>query len=606
MKLTRRQLSLLIENYLIAEGRKDRDWIKDLNITDEDKALYLDGESQGLKIQDMSWIHNNRGEYDLFHSINSVLKYKKIPEAFKQNLKVKAERIGDATLLKKLNLSGFDSIQSLDEFISESDQYIEDSSALSRKKFVPLETGDDLEIVGEAGPWTVILPTTIRGSVSCDYTTPKETTWCTTVRSGQNLFYHYVSDGEVDIMLFYIMDYTRSPSIPGNNDSRLSLGVVNRAPVFDGTPGGLSVDASNGGYFEEDLKDYLGEYYDEVMDLINASVQKHDGVSPALKTVQRAATNLDLLLKIIKDYTEDARKDFIKNVLKQDNILPDILNYFSNDSDADIRAMVASNKKTPAETLIKIVEGDRDGLLFTGNLVKSIAQNPSMPGEILASLYNKTTSDSQMSKWDRFNIQREIAKNPSTPVNLLTDIFNTFKEKMNSNDPEATKFGDLMLGDLSENPSLPQQILEELFNNDVYLTSSIKHSMALNPSLPAHILEKLANDESFMVRAYTARNPKLPEDIMERLSEDDHETVRSSVAYWTKDPNILDKLADDESWRTRERVAKNKSTSESTLEKLINDRSPDARMYAKINLRNRSRNRQVNERKRYSLKFLYN
>ena len=180
MKLTRKQLNLLIENYLISEGRRDRDYIELLSVSDEDKKLYLDAELKGLKIQDISWIQKNRDTFDLFHVIQSVLAYKKIPEAFKQNLKTKAERTGDVTLIKKLNLSGFNSIQALDAFIEEANQFMQDSNALSRSKFVPLETGDDLEIVGEAGPWTVILPKTIRGSVSCDARVSKDTTWCTT------------------------------------------------------------------------------------------------------------------------------------------------------------------------------------------------------------------------------------------------------------------------------------------------------------------------------------------------------------------------------------------------------------------------------------------
>ena len=560
MKLTRRQLSLLIENYLITEGRRDREHIERLNITDEDKKLYLNGESQnpGLKIQDVSWIQNNKGTFDLFHSIQSVLAYKKIPDAFKQNLKTKAERTGDPTLLNKLNLSGFDSIQALDAFIDEANEFMQDSNALSRSKFVPLETGDDLEIVGEAGPWTVILPKTIRGSVSCDARTSKDTTWCTTKRSGQNLFYHYVGQGEINMMLFYIMDYYRKPDDPtqsrqfpfeANNDSRISLGVVNSKPRMNGKDGGLSVDASNKGYEKEDLEYALGEYYDQVMSLIESSVEKHGGISPALKTVQRAATNLDLLLKIIKDYDEQSRKVFVIKTLDQDNVSVDILNYFSNDSDKQIQGAVARNKKTPTEILSKMIEGDK----ALSPIGAEVARNPSTPIRLLISLHDMTKNS-----WESPNDRKK---------NVTTDNFVKH---------------DILKG-LASNPSTPTEILNDIFNT--YATASsrtagdISSELAQNTNLPPGMLKELGNSDSPLVRYYIAANSLTP-----------------------LDESLLEKLANDRESYVRIAVASNKATPTYILEKLKNDWASDVRIEAEENLRNR----QINERKRYSLKFLYN
>ena len=47
-----------------------------------------------------------------------------------------------------------------------------------------------VEKLGKVGPWTILFPTTTRGSVSCDIS-GKETDWCTAKRTGQNLFLHY-------------------------------------------------------------------------------------------------------------------------------------------------------------------------------------------------------------------------------------------------------------------------------------------------------------------------------------------------------------------------------------------------------------------------------
>jgi hypothetical protein len=614
MKLTRRQLNRLIENYLITEGRRDRDWIEALSISEEDKEEYRQAEAQGLKITELSWIEKVRGTEPIRDIIPDVLEFKK-PE-FINKIKTKSKRLNDPSLLNRLNLSVkiYPSVNSLRAMIEEINV---DISGLDRSKFVPLETGDDLEIVGKAGPWTVILPKTIRGSISCDARTSKDTTWCTTKRSGQNLFYHYVGQGAVNMMLFYIMDYSRKPDNPvenrqfpfkANNDSRISLGVVNSKPRMDGTNGGLSVDASNTGYEQDDLEYALGEYYDQVMSLINSSVQKHGGVSPALKTVQRAATNLDLLLKIIKDYDEEARSKFVIKTIEQDNVSVDVLKYFSNDQNEWIQRAVASNKNTPAETLSKMVEDDKD----LTKISEEIAQNPFTPGLLLTSLYKKIKDREHTGGYGasmaRSAIQKSLAKNPSTPEETLFDIFNDSKTAMMGYSVQAL---------LAQNTNLPPDLLQELGNGE---STRARSYIAVNPLTPTDLLEKLADDEDELVRMRAVMNPKLKPETMIRLSDDEEANVRAQVAYNTKDPKLLEKLSNDLTPFVRAKVAMNKATPKSALEKLKNDKDPDVRMYSEENLNDLpdpyiqdfqnlnlpDHPNQVNESKRYSLKFLYN
>jgi len=619
MRLTRRQLNRLIENYLIAEGRRDRDWIEALSISEEDKEEYRQAEIQGLKIPELSWVEKVRGTEPIRDIIPDVLEFKK-PE-FINKVKIKSKRLNDPSLLNRLNLSVkiYPTVNSLRAMIEEINV---DISGLDRSKFVPLETGDDLEIVGKAGPWTVILPKTIRGSVSCDARVSKDTTWCTTKRSGQNLFYHYVGRGEINMMLFYIMDYNRNPDDPtkrqvspfvDNNDSRISLGVVNSTPQMDGRNGGLSVDASNTGYEKDDLEYALGEYYDQVMSLINSSVQKHGGVSPGLKTVQRAATNLDLLLKIIKDYDEEARKVFIIKTLDQDNVSVDILNYFSNDSDEWVQRAVASNKKTPTETLTKMVEDDKD----LTKISEEIAQNPSTPGLLLTSLYKKIKDREHTGGYSasmaRSAIQKSLAKNPSTPEETLFDIFNDSKKATMGYSVQAL---------MAQNTNLPLEILQALGSGESTLARSY---IAVNPLTPTDLLEELANDEDELVRMRATMNPKLKPETLIRLSDDEVANVRAQVAYNTKDPKLLEKLSNDSTPFVRAKVAINDATPDSILEKLSKDRDRDVRNYSDSALRDRRSGLQprvpdqiqplvpdqiilpdqVNERKRYSLKFLF-
>jgi hypothetical protein len=412
------------------------------------------------------------------------------------------------------------------------------------------------------------------------------------------------------------MDYSRKPDNPvedrqfpfeANNDSRISLGVVNSKPRMDGTNGGLSVDASNTGYEQDDLEDVLGSYYDQVMSLINASVQKHGGVSPALKTVQRAATNLDLLLKIIKDYDEEARKVFLIKVFNQDDISVDVLNYFSNDSDEWVLRAVASNKKTPTETLRKMVEADKD----LNKIGEEIARNPSTPGLLLTSLYKKIKDREHTGGYSatmaRSAIQKSLAKNPSTPEETLFDIFNDSKKATMGYSVQAL---------MAQNTNLPLEILKELGSGESTLARSY---IAVNPLTPTDLLEDLANDEDELVRMRATMNPKLKPETLIRLSDDEVANVRAQVAYNTKDPKLLEKLSNDSTPFVRAKVAINDATPDSTLEKLKNDKDPDVRLYAEENLNDRpdpyaqafqnlnlpDHPNQINESKRYSLKFLF-
>jgi len=402
-------------------------------------------------------------------------------------------------------------------------------------------------------------------------------------------------------MLFYIMDYNRKPDDPtkrqdspflANNDSRISLGVVNSKPRMDGMSGGISVDASNTGYKQEDLEYALGEYYDQVMSLIGSSVQKHGGVSPALKTFEKAATNLDLLLKIIKDYEEDARKAFVIRVFEQDNVSTDILSYFYNDSDFMIRRAVGGHEKTPPETLSKMIE-DESNFSMIGD---EIASNPSAPKSLLTGLYKKMKDKQNTGHILKYSerithgaIQKSLAKNPSTPEEILFDIFNESKTAMRGYSVQA---------ELAQNPSLPLDLLKELGNGPSTLARSY---IAINPLTPADLLEKLASDEDELVRMRVTMNPKIKPETLIRLSEDADTNVRAQVAYNTKDPKLLEKLSNDPTPFVRMKVAMNKATSTSTLEKLKNDKDLRDRRFG---IQPRVPD-QVNERKRYSLKFLF-
>ena len=573
MIITKSQLRNLIESYLLSEGRKDRDYIENLSISEEDKKLYLDAESSGLKIQEIGWIEKIRGTFDLFHIIQSVLEFK--TEEFKQKVRVKSKRLNDPNILSYLDLSSFSSIQELDSFIENINV---DLSSHDRNKFVPLETGSDLEIVGQVGPWTIILPKTIRGSVSCDVRTDKDTTWCTTKRSGQNLFYSYVGNDNDNAMLFYVMDYNRTPLKPimkqgehRNNDARMSLGFKNSEPYLKGNDGGMSVDAANKGITEDYLRNALGKYYDEVMRVLNSSVQKYNGVSPAIEILRKSAQSVEVLLSVIKDYESKERNSFIESVLNQSDISQDVLSYLSNDNSTYIRALVAKNPSTSPQRLEKLSNDSSEDVRM------HVAKNPSTSPQILEKLSNDPN------KVVRIN----VAKNPSTSPQTL--------EKLSNDRNEWARFK------VAGNPSTSPQTLEKLSNDS---SEDVRMYVAGNPSTSPQILEKLLNDPNEVVRMHAVENPSISPQILEKLSNNPDDWARDSIA---KNPStslqILEKLSNDPNLNVRAQVAGNPSTSPQILEKLSNDPNKFVRTIA-IKSLNLLRKEMLRESKRYSLKFL--
>ena len=175
-----------------------------------------------------------------------------------------------------LNKRNYPTVNELRRVISQVEALIDSRKEKSVPAIKPIDDPNQVEKLAQVGPWTILLPKTVTGSTACDIS-GHDTTWCTTKTRGQNLFLSYVGRERDDIILFYVMDYSRTPDDPheyrneacmANNDSRLSIGFHNGVPVLDGQSGGLSVDASNAGLTADDLKsdNCLGEHYDKIID----------------------------------------------------------------------------------------------------------------------------------------------------------------------------------------------------------------------------------------------------------------------------------------------------------------------------------------------------
>ena len=315
MKITKRRLRKILWESLLLESRKTREWIK--TQPKPDQTPLLDAYNKGLTVIDqLSWIQKTRGVEPIQDVVPDVIRF------FDPQVQAIVRENGFQTNLSKRT---YPTVNDLRRVISQVDALIDSRKESTAPATNPIDDPYHVDQLGQVGPWTILMPRTVTGSVSCDIS-GDDTSWCTTKKKGQNLFISYVGRENNDVILFYVMDYSRKPDDPyqtraracmANNDSRLSIGFAGGQPVLSGESGGLSVDAGNLGLTEEILRsnDGLGQYYDQIMAILMAEAQVVGSDHPAKVEIRRAATDILHLKSIIKDFEEEARVDFLHQVL---------------------------------------------------------------------------------------------------------------------------------------------------------------------------------------------------------------------------------------------------------------------------------------------------
>ena len=315
MKLTRRKIRQIILESVLLESRRTRDWIMTQPMPDQDPLLkaYNDGIKD---IAQLSWIQKTRGSEPIPDVAADVIRF------FDPQVQTIVKENGFQTDLNKIN---YPTVNELRRVISQVEAFIDSRKDKPAPAIKPIDDPNQVEKLAQVGPWTILLPKTVTGSTACDIS-GKDTSWCTTKTRGQNLFLTYVGREDGDVILFYVMDYSRTPDDPyeqqdepflKNNDSRISIGFVHGKPVLDGKHGSLSVDAANMGLTDDDLRSEkgLGQYYDQIMGIIKAEAVVIGSNHPAKESLKRACQDLLYLKSVIKDYDEGSKRDYIEQVM---------------------------------------------------------------------------------------------------------------------------------------------------------------------------------------------------------------------------------------------------------------------------------------------------
>lgn len=449
-QLTAKVLKVFLNEHTVQEGKRERDWIKQKPA--EEQEHWLTAEKKGLKISDLSWISKVRGEEPIKDIIGDVLYFRR------------------SDVQKKLKDNGFDTNLSVKTYSS--------VSRLRRliKKLSFAEESDvrydnilkdpsQVEFLGKVGNWEILMPISQRGSIACDIT-GEDTTWCTTKKTGQNMFYSYVARKEADIILFYVVDYSRNPKLDGeeNLDARLSIGFVHGEPELSGKNGGLSVNADNQGLTEKNLKEILGQNYSEIMSIMKDKADLVGDGHPAKVQMKKAAKNIFYLKKLVKDYKRTEKMDFFDQI-RQHVMTPQVYKFIYNNlttekyllARATMVEDLADSWWAHPDILAHIYDVvikdkvDGTGIYDTSAAMALLAAHRRLPPNLFMAIYESGIDDYKDS------VISSLANNSKCTPDVLLRIA---MEKIDDADDLC-----FLSADLASNSRLPKEALPHIFKN---------------------------------------------------------------------------------------------------------------------------------------------
>lgn len=288
--------------------------------------------SLGLKEEDVAnkevrawledrYVKNNVSEiHPISEALETLKEYVASKDAILSRIKT------DEDFNSNLESSGFteDKLKnilslSVDNMVSILSKYKYGEKTTIRTSGVEIREG---ERVGKVGEWNVWLPQTQETSAKIagydDVTKDPKTTWCTGRTKGSNLFYHYISRGNIISFLFYIIRDN-----PSDVRDWLSMGFLGDTdygldsirPVYS-EDGGVTIDRDNKGLSEEDFRQILGKNYSAIFDMMRNKIAELGGENPATKELENYAKNLSLFKKALWDKSKEEKRDFADIVLE--------------------------------------------------------------------------------------------------------------------------------------------------------------------------------------------------------------------------------------------------------------------------------------------------
>ena len=154
----------------------------------------------------------------------------------------------------------------------------------------------------------------------------------------------------------------------------------------------------------------------------------------------------------------------------------------------ELAHLVAGNVNTPIDTLIKLSQSDH-----RENVLKALARNPSVPGEILLDL--------------GVGFPEELAKNPIVNLWLLEDHTPLLTVS------PGTLFN---LLDIAKNLKTPQDLLSILSLNSSFL---IQGALVNNPNTPLEALENLVKNPDLWILNAVGKHPNADSKLRQSITK---------------------------------------------------------------------------------------
>ena len=293
MKITKKQLELLIENYLLTEAVHDK-VAAQLRITDPDKIDQLRIASEKphkLQKPELMWIGRYFTTPEGMQTKEPIVDIVKSIKALKQN-KAALKRRGSA-----FNLSDYESPGQINIAVSLSKGFV-DISQLS----------EQADVLYEDDNWTLYMPHS--REASC--TIGRGTSWCTAIPgSGNNLFYNYVISGRA--ILYYLVKKKPTES-ESPETTHFSLGTLDGKITFpkEGEGNGhIVVDGVNKGLSRQRFLSQVGASLGEqLITKIESHSQANSNKHPAKKKIIEMLRNPALYAVEVRGKSIDIRYDF--------------------------------------------------------------------------------------------------------------------------------------------------------------------------------------------------------------------------------------------------------------------------------------------------------
>lgn len=293
MKISKKQLSLIIENYLLTEAVHDK-VAAQLGITDPDKIEQLRVASEKphkLQKPELLWIGQYFTTPEGMQTKEPIVDIVAAIKSLKQN-KAALMRRGSSA-----NLSDYESPGQINIAVSLSRGFV-DISQLS----------EQVDVLYEDDNWTLYMPHS--REASC--TIGRGTTWCTAIPgAGNNLFYNYVIGGRA--ILYYLVkkkkEENESPAT-----THFSLGTIGGRIPFpeEGKGHGhIVVDGNNRGLSKTRFLSTVGEQLgSQIISTIELHSKQNRNSHPAKNKVIEMLKNPALYIVEMRGKSIDIRYDF--------------------------------------------------------------------------------------------------------------------------------------------------------------------------------------------------------------------------------------------------------------------------------------------------------